>query len=245
MTLQLARRGDSLPPRPPRPPVRFWSVTQWLIAINVAVYVLDVFAWHNLDPRGAFSIDTAIFHFQLWRFLTFQFLHASPTHLFYNMLALYYFGTILEPRLHRRPFIVLYFLSGFAGALLFLILWRLNLLHVTGETLLLGASAGIFGVMTAAATLEPRKTMTLPLPPVTLRLTTVVWIFLAIGLLVLVTSGPNAGGQAAHLGGAAAGFLLARNVPWFKRPAGGIKSPQRYWRPGDPQSNFFKEDFRK
>ena len=247
MPLQPARSGDSSPspPRPPYVSMKFWSVTQWLIFINIAIYVGDILSHRKLDPWGGFSVQAAILHLQLWRFLSFQFLHASPTHLFYNMIALYYFGTILEPHLHRGPFLVFYLLSGCAGALLYLLMWRLNLLHVYATSTLVGASAGIFGVMAGAATREPRKTMTLWLPPVTMRLTTLVWIFLAIALIVLFTSGPNAGGQAAHLGGLAAGYFLVRHVRWFKGQTGGKGGRTRFWRPGDPQSNFLKEEFRK
>jgi rhomboid family protein len=243
MTLQPARNHNSYRP-PPHAPLKFYSVTQSLIALNIAIYAIDALTSHKLDPPLAFTINDALRHFQLWRFLTFQFLHAGPGHLFYNMTALYYFGPILEARLQRRPFLVLYLLSGLAGAGLYLLLWRLNLLHVDADQMLVGASAGVFGVMAAAATLEPRRTMTLPLPPVTFRLTTLVLIFLAIALIVVVTSGPNVGGQAAHLGGLAAGFLLARNVPWFKRISAGRTRAQRFWRPGDPNTNFFKEEFR-
>ena len=245
MPLQPARHSDSSPPPPPRVPMKLWSITQWLIFANIAIYVIDILAYRRLDPWGGFSVQAAVFHLQLWRFLTFQFLHASPTHLFYNLITLYYFGTILEPRLQRLPFLVFYLLSGSAGALVYLLMWRLNLLHVYATSTLLGASAGIFGVMTGAATLEPQKTMTLWFPPVTIRLPTLVWIFLAIALIVLFTSGPNAGGQAAHLGGLAAGYLLVRHAPWFKRIAAGKSPRTRFWRPGDPRSNFFKEDFRK
>ena len=225
--------------------MKLWSVTQWLIVINIAIYAVDALTSHTLDTAFAFTVNGAIHQVQLWRFLTFQFLHAGPWHLFYNMTALYYFGPILEPRLRRRPFLALYLLSGLSGAALYLLLWRLNLLYVDADKMLIGASAGVFGVMTAAATLEPRRTMTLPLPPVTFRLTTLVLIFLAIALIVVATSGPNAGGQAAHLGGVAAGFLMVRNIPWFRCSATGRNAGKRFWRPGDSQTSFFRDEFRK
>src|SRR5437868_2761465 len=100
-----------------------FSVTTWLIAINVAVFFLDgilrrayvpemsddafgmspaeyrrfyqylMFAHMGpLERWGYFSTATAIYGGQVWRFLTFQFLHASGGHLIGNMLALFLFG---------------------------------------------------------------------------------------------------------------------------------------------------------
>src|SRR5258708_362000 len=77
-------------PRSPAPfgVVSAWSVTTWLIAINVAVFVLDRLAAHSLTYLGYFSAFTAIDHLQIWRFITFQFLHLNVSHIFFNMLAL-------------------------------------------------------------------------------------------------------------------------------------------------------------
>src|SRR5580704_14379715 len=77
--------------------VSTWSVTTWLIVINVAVFFLDAMVGrivdspHPLTDWGDFSIDRAIRHFQIWRFITFQFLHAGIGHIFFNMLGLYIF----------------------------------------------------------------------------------------------------------------------------------------------------------
>ena len=247
MSLHPARNGNfrNRSPHAPRNPLKVWSITQWLIAVNVAVYAVDALTRHELDPRFAFSVDGAIHHFHLWQFITFQFLHVGPWHLFYNMTALYYFGPFLEPRLRRRPYLAFYLLSGLAGAALYLLLYRLTLLRVDAGSSLIGASAGVFGVMVGAATLEPRRTMTLWLPPVTIRLPVLALIFVAIAAIVVAFSGPNAGGETAHLGGAAAGFLMVRHVPWFKRSAGGKNPGQRFWHPGDPHSKFFKDDLRE
>jgi membrane associated rhomboid family serine protease len=225
--------------------MKFWSATRWLITINVVIYVADILSFWRLNRWGAFSVDLAIYHVQLWRFVTFQFLHADAWHIFFNMATLYYFGPILERSIHRRAFIIFYLVSGLCGAALYLLLWRLNVLNVGPRSALIGASASVLGVMAGATTLAPHMTLTLWFPPIQVRLSTLLWIFLLIAFLTVWTSGPNAGGEAAHLGGAAAGFLLVRNIPRLRRLAGGKTSRRRFWRPGDPQSNFFTEEFRK
>ncbi len=230
----------------PRVPMRFWSATRWLITINVAIFVMDVMSFGRLTRWGGFSVDRAIYHVQLWRFLTFQFLHVDPWHVIFNMMVLYFYGPLLEPALGKKAFVIFYLLCGLAGAVLYLALWRMQFLHVAPVSKLLGASAGILGVMTAATTLAPHMEIRLIFPPISVRLVTLLWFFLGIAFLTVWTAGPNAGGEAAHLGGAAAGFLLIKNVTWFKRVAGGkVSSRQRFWQPGDPQSSFFREEFRK
>src|SRR5437868_6319717 len=73
-----------------------WSISTWLIVINIAVFALNVFAGGILFNLGAFTIYHALLRLQLWRFITFQFLHGSTTHIFFNMLALYFFGPLVE-----------------------------------------------------------------------------------------------------------------------------------------------------
>lgn len=208
-----------------RPPVfgamRMWSVTTWLIALNVAVFVIDgilaqsglgyrvgLSMWGPLEVWGYFSADQAIFHLQLWRFITFQFLHASIGHLFMNMLALYFFGPMVESYLRSRRYLIFYLLCGMAGGVAYLLMWQVHLLITASWVPLVGASAGIFGVLIAAARVAPDTTVMLLFPPIPMRLKVMVWIFIGLAAYTVLTQGHNAGGEAAHLGGAAAGFLL-------------------------------------
>src|SRR6476646_10141782 len=97
--------SSSTPPGgPPLGRIRFWSITQWLIAINVAVFVVDMLSRYQLTLWGYFSVDAAIRHVQIWRFLTFQFLHADIGHIFFNMLSLYFFGPLVESWLGRKRY---------------------------------------------------------------------------------------------------------------------------------------------
>ena len=76
-----------------------------------------------------------------WTIVTYMFLHGGLMHLLFNMLALFFFGPRVEDRLGSRNFAWLYFLSGISGALLSLALSR--------GSPIIGASAGVFGVMLA------------------------------------------------------------------------------------------------
>src|SRR5579884_2398963 len=107
--------------------MRLWSVTTWLIVINIAVFVGDRFTNGLLTDWGYFSADTAIYHAQAWRFISFQFLHAGLEHIFFNMLALYFFGPFIERYLGSTRYLAFYLLCGIAGAVMYLALWGVGL----------------------------------------------------------------------------------------------------------------------
>ncbi len=157
------------------------------------------------------------------------------------MLALWAFGPIVEFRLQRGRYLAFYLISGLGGVLGYLLLWRLGILATTRESEMVGASACIFGLLVAAAHLSPGAVIRMIWPPVALTMRAVAWIYIGLAVLVILYRGENSGGEAAHLGGALVGYLLIRNVDLFWLIRVGPKR-QRFWRPGDEASNFFRED---
>jgi membrane associated rhomboid family serine protease len=230
------------PAGPPLRRVRLWNITTWLIAINVAVFVANILARGLLDEFGYFSVDTAFRHLQLWRLITFQFLHADVFHIFFNMLALYYFGPLVEQWLGRARYLAFYLLCGMAGAAMYVILWRVGLVISSGAVPLIGASAGVFGVLVACVKIAPNMLVRMIFPPVDLRMVTLAWIFIGIAVLTILQKGPNAGGEAGHLGGAFAGWILASNYHWLNVFDRQRRSRKRFWRPGDSAKDFFRHD---
>jgi len=166
---------------------------------------------------GHFSTGLGFLRLEVWRLVGFQFLHANLSHLFMNMLGLFFFGPIVESRLGRKKYVAFYLICGIAGALMYLLLNGLGQMGVglpgvlinDPYTPLIGASAGVFGVLMASAYLAPRSTVLLffiiPAP-----LKAVVYGFVALAAFNLLAGGNNAGGDAAHLGGAIAGAFFVR-----------------------------------
>lgn len=210
-----------------------WSVNTWIIAINVAVFVMGaltrnglgrwVWEWGNFSTaRACFSVNKAgqvVFGLEVWRFVSFQFLHANVMHLFFNMFGLYLFGEMVERRLGRRGYASFYICCGVFGAIAYLALNLLGgvfhvrlpgLLFEDPRTPLIGASAGVFGVLMAAAFFQPNALMQILFLPVSIRLQTLVYVYVALAAWNLLWQGKNAGGDAAHLGGALAGFFFVR-----------------------------------
>jgi len=192
------------------------SMVTWLIGINAAVFMLDMVLSGStranaagLTKWGAFSYDEAIKGFQVWRFFTFQFLHGGFLHVFFNMLALYFFAPTLEKWWGSKRFLAFYLICGTSAAAFYLLLSLIPGL-IPGGTYgyLVGASGGVFGVLVGAAIIAPDRTVMLLFPPIPMKMKTMVFIFLGLAVLSVLVGGQNAGGEAAHLGGALFGFLL-------------------------------------
>ncbi len=162
--------------------------------------------------------------FEFWRFIGFQFLHWSLMHLLFNLVPLYFFGPMVERYLGPKRYLAFYLLCGIFGALMYLILnlggytvgsvFQKNiaipgLLFNSTHTPLVGASAGVFGILMAGAFLAPRVTVLLffILP---MQLRTLAYALVAIAFLSILFGANNAGGEAGHLGGAIAGFYFIR-----------------------------------
>lgn len=250
-----------------------WTMTTWLIAVNVAVFVLDIILYGRfsvgvplihgyLDGKalvqieqfpplfayGHFSTTRAIGSFEIWRFVTYQFLHGGLMHILFNMFALWSFGRLVEERIGARRYLAFYILSGIGGSLLYL------LLSIGGQMYqhrvpfflpgfptdtLVGASASIFGVLVASAYYAPNLIVSLIFPPVSMPLKVMVWIFIAIALLTVYADGNNSGGEAAHLGGAAVGYLLIRRIHLLNWVGGaGTKPARSTWRNARSPSPF-------
>lgn len=230
-------------------PVRQWSITTWLIVINVAVFLVDPITGRRrggagiFETYGYFSAATAVYGLQLWRFITSQFLHANITHIAFNMLTLYFFGPVLEAYLGRWRFLAFYLLSGIGGGIGYLLLLAAHVLRGGPYTELIGASAAIFGVLVGVAVTAPNLRVMLIIPPIPMRMKTLAWIFIAIAVVTIIMQGSNAGGQAAHLGGAGVGFLLIKNVGWLNwfDPQRWKRRRNQFWKPGDSADRFFRK----
>lgn len=208
------------------------SVVLWLLGINAIVFVLDGVLTGSrradaLAPSywGYFSVVKAVYGLQVWRWVTYQFLHADFFHIVFNMIGLYFFGPMMERYWGSRRFLLFYLACGLGGALLYVVLsfvpgvlseapgnGVLTGQHYVG---LVGASGCIFGILVACAAVYPNHQVMLMFPPIPMRMRTMAAVFVGIAMLALISGSHNAGGEAAHLGGAAIGWLLIRKPSWL------------------------------
>lgn len=187
-------------------------VVKWLLIANLGIYFLDLFLMdHPLRNFGAFAIQSAVFEFRVWEFVTFQFLHANLGHLFFNGIGIFFFGPFLERSWGAKKFLIYYLLCGVGGAVFFTLLVFLGLLGDNFQTPLVGASAGIYGILIGVAFIAPNLRVALLFPPIELSMRQLAIALMAIsGGTILLKIGGNEGGEAGHLGGAVFGFFLMR-----------------------------------
>ncbi|MEM7816190.1 MAG: rhomboid family intramembrane serine protease [Candidatus Aenigmatarchaeota archaeon] len=179
-------------------------MTLFLIAINVIVFLL-VFSAPEQVREGTFerySLSQAT-AFQLWRWVTSMFLHASASHLFFNMLGLYFFGRIVEGETNAQWFLSIYFVGGFLGSLSFLL---------TSPSPVVGASAGIFSLMGTAMLLKPLEKVSFYVFPLPLGIVALMFT-VAESLVAYYQPGFGNIAHVAHIGGLITGsvFAFAKN----------------------------------
>ncbi len=151
-----------------------------------------------------------------WSWFTFEFVHASETHVFLNLLGLVFLSPTFEERVGSPRWAILFFAGGAFGAVVFLAV------HLGQAVLLVGASAGISSVFGAYGRLYPndRVTLFLPIPGIpALRVAQLVVIFLVLEML-LGFIGPAGIAWEAHAGAIAFGFGVAPAVMRLPVPGG-------------------------
>jgi membrane associated rhomboid family serine protease len=207
--------------------VRTWagpSATLALIFITATVFVLqnlaDSLGQTAFYPDFALSVD-GLRHGRVWQLLTFQFLHlplfaGGAFHLLANLFVIHVFGGTLEREIGRGALLKLYLLGGMAGGLLQM-LGGLLAPEQFGVAVV-GASAGAFALVSAVATLTPRRRMHLFFLPVPVRADLLLTLGVTLTLAGLfLPSGHVA--HCAHLGGILTGFFFARRFRRNGTPA--------------------------
>ena len=152
-----------------------------------------------------------IFIFQPWSIITYFFLHLNFMHILWNMLFLYWFGKIIQDNIGNNALISLYVLGGIIGGLLFMAIYNIIPYYVerVPESLMLGASAGVFSIVVGSATLLPNYSFYLLLiGPVRIKYIALFYVLLSF----FDVAGSNAGGEIAHIGGAIIGYIYIKKL---------------------------------
>jgi membrane associated rhomboid family serine protease len=194
-----------------------------IILINVIVFVsmsiLEVFItlsgfgelFNLFLNKLMLPASLKVFIFQPWSLVTYFFLHMNFMHILWNMLFLYWFGKIIHENIGNNAVISLYIIGGIIGGLSYMALFNIIPYYDNrvSESLMLGASAGVFSVVVGSATLLPNYTFYLLfLGPVRIKYIALFYVLLSF----FDVTGSNAGGEIAHLGGALMGYLYIRQL---------------------------------
>jgi len=187
------------------------TITYILILINLVVWITMTIAGGSTDSDvlikfGAMETNKIIINHQYFRLFTSMFIHIGFSHLMYNMLSLYIFGSRIERFLGIKNFIDIYIISGIMGSLS-----SLMASAVMGKVIIAaGASSAIFGIEGAAFALALKSEKNIgQLSAYT------IFIIMATGLLMGYVM-PNVDNYA-HVGGLVTGFLLTLKVIYQKK----------------------------
>jgi membrane associated rhomboid family serine protease len=199
-----------------------------IIVINIAVFVLinivdvifavaEVKGLYKKIIAYALYIPAPIkdFAWRPWTLFTYFFTHKNLLHLFFNMWVMYWFGMIIKDFLGSNRLLALYIWGGIAGGLIYLLCFNTipYFIVLTPDLGMLGASACVYAIVTAAATFRPNLEMNL----LFFGNVRIVWVALIVILLSFIgiggaSSEASVGGNLAHLGGAILGFVFIKQL---------------------------------
>jgi membrane associated rhomboid family serine protease len=176
------------------------TVTYVLIAVNVLIFLAaggglssggNSKAWSDLVLYGP-AVDQGDY----WRLISSGFLHSGLLHIGFNMYALYWLGTMIEPSLGHVRFVALYLASLLAGSF--------GALLVNPDSVTVGASGAVFGLMGAAFIMQRNRGV----DPMQSGLGAVIAINLALSFLIAnISIGGHIGGL---IGGTIAAYAMER-----------------------------------
>lgn len=204
------------------------TITKNLLLINLICWLASiVFERYGLDLNhylGLHYITATDFHF--WQPLTYMFMHAGFSHLFFNMFAVMMFGPTLEEHWGARRFLIYYLITGLGAAVVQEAVWALQLQPIlntidplmaaklANRVVTIGASGAVFGILLAFGWIFPAVRMFIMFIPIPIRARTLVIIYALVELFAGLA--PSAGDNVAHfahLGGMIFGCIL---ILWWQ-----------------------------
>ena len=212
-------------------------VVKNLLIINVLFFLASIVFDRVLGIRIADYLGLHIpmaDNFHIFQFVTYMFLHAypSPSHIFFNMFALFMFGRMLETVWGSKRFLIYYFVTGMGAGIIQELTWFFELREIIfldpeyfrmngiekeiflNRFITVGASGAVFGLLLAFGMLFPNAELMLIFPPIALKAKYFVMIYGAVELFLGVSGRMDSVAHFAHLGGMLFGFFLIRH--WKK-----------------------------
>ena len=213
-------------------------VTRNLLIVNVLAYLATVvlkMQGISLESLGGLHFFMAE-HFHLYQFITYQFLHGSFAHLFFNMFALWMFGCVIENVWGAKKFLFYYIVCGVGAGLCQEVVQyvtysseglaayqyvtdgsvRMTVSAYLDNWCTIGASGAVYAILLAFGMTFPEERIFIFPLPVPIKAKWFVIIYAALELVLAYTSSGDGVAHVAHLGGMLFGFLLIRY--WRRHP---------------------------
>ncbi|MCB9358724.1 rhomboid family intramembrane serine protease [Candidatus Woesearchaeota archaeon] len=175
-----------------------------IVGINAVAYLLQ---WLIPGFTNMFLLDSSVVWNEPWRFLTSMFLHSmnDPFHIIFNMMWVFFMGSMLIARIGNRRFLAIYLISGILAGILY---------SFTGERAL-GASGAVMGIIGVCIILIPKQIIYINFLPVPLWLAGIAFVVIdTLGIFL-----PNNVANTAHLAGLAVGLIYGIYLRMQKKKA--------------------------
>ena len=197
-----------------RPP-RFSPVALIVTVLCVVVFILQLLPGLREVLPVYFGLSAeGINHGFVWQFITYAFLHATPMHILFNLIAVFFFAPRLEFRMSSRVFALFYVVAAVVGGLFFYAI----AIAGGGERLVVGASGAVYGILALWALWWPDE-IVLFWGIFPMKMKWLILILLGVGVL---SSADGGVAFEAHLGGCVAGV----GWWWFTRGGRGSRRPR-------------------
>jgi len=183
------------------------NAVAYLIAANFLVYIAINYIRPVINGMPLVYWISLIPYFirqgYVWQFFTYMFVHMEFFHLFFNMYALFMFGTMLERAIGTKEFLLFYFLTGVLGGVVSYIIYT-----ATGmmNLAIMGASGAVYAMLFLTSVMYPQGRVLLFffLP---LRLPVAVVMFILIEIVSQFLSGGDGVAHLVHLSSIAIAWI--------------------------------------
>jgi membrane associated rhomboid family serine protease len=232
------------------PVIKNLLIINGLFFLATYAFATDMLGNINLnDIFGLHYITASKFH--LYQFVTYMFMHGSIAHIFFNMFALWMFGSAIENVWGIKRFLLYYFVTGIGAAVIQELTWTMDLwgalqpqiemINLAGQEIIpkteyldyfvtVGASGAVYGLLLAFGMMFPNSLVYIYfLIPMKAK-----WFVIIFGALELFSGiASSIGTQTseiahfAHLGGMIFGFFLI--LHWKKQSKRKAKKMQQQY----------------
>ena len=205
---------------------------KYLLLANTAVFLIQILILPFLNDSVKYYYRLylaeiprlAVYHFMLWQFVTYMFIHGDILHFVFNMFILWFFAPRLEWLWGTVSFLKFYFIVGIGAGIFHAVV---SIVSGRMDEGIIGASGALYGILLASALYWPNDMVLLyGIFPIKIK-----HLVIGLGILTFVGSlSSNIGGisHITHLGGLIVAYLYLRGPRDFKQLILGRRRPSRY-----------------
>ncbi len=185
-------------------------VTKWMLIILGVSFLVDIVgmgdSFGRLKPH--FAIGNGVLH-EIWRWVTYPLIDFNIGSWLFSMITFFVFGKLAEPAIGSRRFSMLLIYTTLIGAVVYSVMSSTSLTPLTGAT---GLS---MAVLVAVAMMYPDQTVQLLIPPVPMKLKTLVIGLIGFLVVMAIVQRADPAETLAHLSGVGVSFLCMKNLKWL------------------------------